>query len=62
MDRRVILAGKLKYWVGAHYAGVGKPSPNWAIEFAGIDPKLSDLPMVSAKLSERRVEVRTLQC
>jgi hypothetical protein len=42
-------------------AGVAKASPNWAIEYRIVDPKLSDLPMASAKSSERGMEVRTRQ-
>ncbi len=42
--------------------GGAKASPNRAIQYRIVDPKLSDLSMVSAKLSERKVEVRTLQC
>ena len=53
---------KLNLAMKVSRGGVAKASPNWAIEYRIVDPKLSDLSMVSAKLSERKVEVRTLQC
>ena len=53
---------KLNFGVKASEAGVAKASPNWATKYHIVDPKLSDLSMVSAKLPEREVEVRTRQC
>jgi hypothetical protein len=53
---------KLNLGMKVSRAGEAKASPNRAIEYRIVDPKLSDLSMVSAKLSERSVEVRTLQC
>ena len=62
MDRRVILVSKFNPSINVDGEGVGKPSPKRAIELAGIDPKLSDLPMASGKLRESEVDVRTHQC
>ena len=53
---------KLNLAMKVSRAGEAKASPNRAIEYRIVDPKLSDLSMVSAKLPEREVEVRTLQC
>ena len=36
-----------------------KASLNRAIQFAGVDPKPSDLPMARMKVVEIRLEVRT---
>ena len=62
MDRRVTVWCKLNLVMKVAGAGVAKASPNRAIQYHIVDPKLSDLSMASAKLSERKVEVRTLQC
>jgi len=59
MVRRVILASKFKERVNAFSVGAGKPSPKWAIELAGIDPKLSDLSMARGKFRETGMDVRT---
>ena len=53
---------KLNLAMKVSRGGVAKASPNRAPEYCIVDPKLSDLPMASAKLSERKVEVRTLEC
>ena len=52
---------KLNLGMKVSREGEAKASPNWANEYRIVDPKLSDLSMVSAKLRESEVEVRTLQ-
>ena len=62
MVRRVTVRCKLNLAMKVSRGGEAKASPNWAIEYRIVDPKLSDLSMVSVKLPEREVEVRTHQC
>ena len=60
MVRRVIIPSEFKYVMKVAYEGVGKPSPNWAVELVIIDPKLSDLSMARGKFRETGMDARTL--
>ena len=56
MDRRVTVRCKLKFVTQVPKEGVAKASPNRAIQYRIVDPKLSDLPMARVKPCESGVE------